>query len=88
MGPIQGLATTKEKMGRQKTSDPILISQNLFKRRPRRNASSDVPNMGPTYTLPTMRNHSKQILVVRMSLTKQGKGREYRMSRGRPQLPY
>ena len=77
-----------EGVGTKRAPDPILMGLDLFKRR-----SEEKCLLGRTkYGLnmhPTNSKESLQwVLVAGMSPTSLWEGREYRMSRERPQLPY
>ena len=64
LGPVRSPAMTKGEKGAPKDFRPNPVELNLFKRRPRRNVSSDVPNTGPMCALSIVKNHSKQMWVV------------------------
>ena len=67
---IMGLGPRTESSHDQKEKEgprdfqPNPVEPNLFKRRPRRNVSSDTPNTGPMYAPSTVKNHPKQMWVV------------------------
>ena len=64
LGPRTESSHDQRGKGGPKDFQPNPVEPNLFKRRPRRNVSSDIPNTGPMCALFTVKNHPEQMWVV------------------------
>ena len=77
-----------ESVGAKRTSGPILMGPNLFKRRFEEKCLLGSAKFGSNMHPTSNKESLQRVLVAGMSLTSPGEGREYRMSRERLQLPH
>ena len=64
LGPRMKSSHDQKGKGGPKDFQPNPVEPNLFKRRPRRNVSSDTSNTGPMCAPSTVKNYPKQMWVV------------------------
>ena len=86
--PYRVQPQSRRKWGAQKTSSPTLMSPSLFQKRSEEEFLLERAKNGPNVHPIHNKESFQLILVVRTSLTKPGEGREYKMSRGKPQLSH